>query len=91
MTPGSVVWFELGTTNLDATTAFYQGALGLALREGRQRKGQKPYYNVCTGGDRPAGSLHDHSGDAPEADCAMPSIFRQGSSASTPAPTSTPR
>ncbi len=73
--PGSMGWFEIGTTDLKATCDFYTAAFGWRI-EKDDTAGGKPYFNVFgPGAEWPSGGLWDHSHDSPDgegADYVMP-------------------
>ncbi|GAU65887.1 hypothetical protein SSP35_02_02550 [Streptomyces sp. NBRC 110611] len=65
--PGTFAWFEIGTTDPEATRDFYSRAFGWRF------EGEGPYQSILTGGPYPAGGLYDHSGrEDGGADYAMP-------------------
>ncbi|MYT32938.1 MULTISPECIES: VOC family protein [unclassified Streptomyces] len=65
--PGAFAWFEIGTTDPEATRDFYARAFGWRF------EGEGPYQSILTGGPYPVGGLYDHSGRAGGgADYAMP-------------------
>ncbi|MEU8893328.1 VOC family protein [Streptomyces sp. NPDC048442] len=72
--PGSMAWFEIGTTDFKATTGFYEAAFGWRFEKDESAAG-RPYYSIFTGGDWPAGGLYDHSGADGGADYAMPCLL----------------
>lgn len=72
--PGSMAWFEIGTTDFEATTGFYRAAFGWRF-EKDTTAGGIPQYSIFTGGDWPAGGLFDHGGRAGGADYAIPCIL----------------
>ncbi|CAM4439695.1 VOC family protein [Nocardia ninae] len=63
--PGSMAWFEVGTTDAETTCDFYARAFGWRFEFDESASG-KPYYNVFTGTDYPAGGLYDHGADGPD-------------------------
>ncbi|NNH68658.1 VOC family protein [Nocardia uniformis] len=69
---GSFAWFEIGTTDADATRAFYSQAFGWRF-ERDETAGGKPYYNVFTGNQWPSGGMYDHG--AQGTDYVMPSFL----------------
>ncbi|MFF3226970.1 VOC family protein [Nocardia suismassiliense] len=71
-TPGSMAWFELGTTDAETTRDFYTRAFGWRF-EIDESAGGKPYYNIFTGMEYPSGGLYDHGADGP--DYFMPSFL----------------
>ncbi|MFD3328221.1 VOC family protein [Streptomyces sp. NPDC058701] len=72
--PGSMAWFEIGTTDPQTTIDFYGEAFGWRF-EKDETAGGKPYFNIFTGGEWPAGRLWDHSASKDGGDYAMPSIL----------------
>lgn len=58
--PGQVAWFEIGTSDPQATIAFYVRAFHWRI-ERDETAGNAPYYNVFTGNEWPAGGMFDHS------------------------------
>lgn len=71
-TPGSMGWFELGTTDAKATQDFYTQAFGWKFTFD-ESAGGKPYYNIFTGNDWPSGGMYDHGPDG--VDYLMPSFL----------------
>lgn len=71
-TPGSMGWFELGTTDAPRTQEFYAAAFGWKFVFD-DSAGGKPYYNIFTGNDWPSGGLYDHGSDG--IDYLMPSFL----------------
>ncbi|GAA0443202.1 hypothetical protein GCM10009544_02500 [Streptomyces stramineus] len=73
--PGAMAWFEIGTTDLQATTDFYASAFGWRI-EKDETAGGKPYFSIFgPSAEWPSGGLWDHSGDSTEgagADYMMP-------------------
>ncbi|MEU4203685.1 VOC family protein [Streptomyces sp. NPDC026294] len=73
--PGAMAWFEIGTTDLQATTDFYAAAFGWRI-EKDETAGGKPYFSIFgPGAEWPSGGLWDHSGGSAEgagADYMMP-------------------
>ncbi|WP_194813663.1 VOC family protein [Nocardia sp. XZ_19_385] len=69
--PGSFAWFEIGTTDADATREFYNKAFGWRF-ELDETAGGKPYYNVFTGNQWPSGGMYDHGAEG--TDYLMPSF-----------------
>ncbi|QBS46485.1 VOC family protein [Nocardia sp. CS682] len=63
--PGSMAWFEVGTTDVETTRDFYTRAFGWRFELDESASG-KPYYNIFTGMDHPAGRLYDHGADGPD-------------------------
>lgn len=59
---GSMAWFEIGTTDSEATRGFYSRAFGWRF-EFDDSAGGKPYYNIFTGNPWPSGGLYDHGAD----------------------------
>lgn len=74
MSPGSAVWFEIGTTDPQATRQFYEAAFGWRF-EKDESVGSKPYFNVFTGNPFPSGGTYDHSSGPGGADYVMPSFL----------------
>ncbi|MFD3807947.1 VOC family protein [Streptomyces sp. NPDC058611] len=72
--PGSMAWFEIGTTDPQTTIGFYTKAFGWRF-EKDETAGGKPYFNIFTGGEWPAGGLWDHSANTDGGDYMMPSIL----------------
>ncbi|QRX95060.1 hypothetical protein [Streptomyces noursei] len=52
--PGSYAWFEVGTTDAEATADFYRQAFGWRCTLD-ESAGGKPYHNVFTGNQWPSG------------------------------------
>ncbi|MEK2477125.1 VOC family protein [Streptomyces noursei] len=75
--PGMFAWFEIGTSDPDATRAFYSSAFGWRF------EGEGPYQSILTGGPYPVGGLHDRSGREGGADYAMPCFLAQDVTALT--------
>ncbi|QHC26267.1 VOC family protein [Streptomyces sp. GS7] len=69
--PGMFAWFEIGTSDPDATRSFYSAAFGWRF------EGEGPYQSILTGGPYPVGGLHDLSGLEGGADYAMPCFLAQ--------------
>ncbi|QDQ15198.1 VOC family protein [Streptomyces spectabilis] len=65
--PGAMAQFELSTTDLEATRAFYSAAFGWTFQYDPGSVGT-PYHGIQTRGPIPTGGAYDHSGDpqAPE-------------------------
>ncbi|MCC3771286.1 VOC family protein [Streptomyces sp. UNOC14_S4] len=72
--PGSFAWFEIGTTDPQATREFYEAAFGWRF-EKDDSAGGKPYFNVFTGNPFPSGGMYDHSTGPGGADYVMPSFL----------------
>ncbi|GAA2716348.1 MULTISPECIES: VOC family protein [Streptomyces] len=68
--PGMFAWFEIGTTDPEATKSFYQDAFGWTFVFD-ETAGGKPYSNIFTGPQWPSGGLNAGAG----ADYAMPSFL----------------
>ncbi|WP_433579673.1 VOC family protein [Nocardia brasiliensis] len=60
--PGAFAWFEIGTADADVTRDFYRAAFGWRF-EWDESSGDKPYFNVFTGNDQPAGGLNANGTD----------------------------
>ncbi|MDT0449216.1 VOC family protein [Streptomyces hesseae] len=71
---GSFAWFEIGTTDPQASSEFYGEAFGWRF-EKDDSAGGKPYYNVFTGNEWPSGGMYDHSSGPGGADYTMPSFM----------------
>ncbi|MEU7279859.1 VOC family protein [Streptomyces sp. NPDC045431] len=86
--PGSMGWFEIGTTDLKATTDFYTAAFGWRI-EKDDTAGGKPYFNIFgPGAPWPSGGLWDHSGNNTEGagtDYVMPCFLATDVAATTEA------
>lgn len=86
--PGAMAWFEIGTTDLQATTDFYATAFGWRI-EKDETAGRKPYFNIFgPSAEWPSGGLWDHSGDSTEgagADYMMPCFLVSDVAATTTA------
>ncbi|MFI6768904.1 VOC family protein [Streptomyces sp. NPDC050355] len=72
--PGGFAWFEIGTTDPQASQDFYRQAFGWRF-EKDDSAGGKPYYNVFTGNEWPSGGMYDHSCGPGGADYTMPSFL----------------
>ncbi|MCM6778247.1 VOC family protein [Nocardia sp. CDC159] len=70
-TPGSMGWFELGTTDAATTQDFYTRAFGwkFVLDDGANAT----RYHIFTGDDRPSGGMYDQGPDG--VDYLMPSFL----------------
>ncbi|WP_067540646.1 VOC family protein [Nocardia crassostreae] len=55
---GSMVWFEIGTNDPEATRAFYSEAFGWRFEFDANADG-KQYYNIFTGPQWPTGGMYD--------------------------------
>ncbi|QIS14184.1 VOC family protein [Nocardia arthritidis] len=62
---GSMAWFEIGSTDPDATERFYTEAFGWRF-EFDKDAGGKQYYNIFTGNQWPSGGMYDLRPDGPE-------------------------
>ncbi|MEU7648082.1 VOC family protein [Streptomyces huasconensis] len=84
--PGSMGWFEIGTTDPKTTTDFYTAAFGWRF-EKDESAGGKPYFNIFSPGAQwPSGGLWDHSGNSTEgagADYVMPCFLATDVAATT--------
>lgn len=78
--PGAFAWFEIGTTDPEATKGFYQNAFGWTFAFDDSADG-KPYANIFTGPQWPTGGLNS----AGTADYAMPSFLVTDVAATTAA------
>ncbi|MEU8976398.1 VOC family protein [Streptomyces monashensis] len=67
--PGAFAWFEIGTTDPDATQRFYKDAFGWRFVFD-DTAGGKPYSNIFTTLQWPSGGLNEAG-----ADYAMPSFL----------------
>lgn len=72
--PGGFAWFEIGTTDPQATREFYEAAFGWRF-EKDDSAGGKPYFNVFTGNEWPSGGMYDHSTGPGGTDYTMPSFL----------------
>ncbi|GAA5094769.1 VOC family protein [Nocardia iowensis] len=78
--PGSMAWFEIGTTDFHTSRDFYTQAFGWRF-EFDESAGGKPYYSIFTGNQWPAGGLYDHGADGQ--DYLMPSFLTDDVPATT--------
>ncbi|MFD8085347.1 VOC family protein [Kitasatospora sp. NPDC059722] len=60
--PGSYAWFEVGTTDSEATEGFYSAAFGWRFVFD-DTAGGKRYHNVFTGNQWPSGGMYDLGAD----------------------------
>ncbi|MEU5302657.1 hypothetical protein ACH4YO_27710 [Streptomyces noursei] len=60
--PGSYPWFEVGTTDAEATADFYRQAFGWRCTLD-ETAGGKQYHNVFTGNQWPSGGMYDLGAD----------------------------
>lgn len=71
---GAMAGFEIGTTDAQATMAFYTAAFGWRFEEDKTA-GSRPYFRVYTGAEWPSGGLWDHGSQRDGADYAMPTFL----------------
>lgn len=72
--PGSMAQFELSTTDLEATRAFYGTAFGWGFEHDPGSVGT-PYHGIQTRGPIPTGGAYDHSGNPQAPEFAIISIL----------------
>ncbi|WP_229891716.1 VOC family protein [Streptomyces mashuensis] len=61
--PGSMAWFEIGTTDPRATIGFYTNAFGWRIEEDDTAGGDRYFTVFGSGAQWPSGGMRDHSGD----------------------------
>ncbi|MER7468119.1 VOC family protein [Streptomyces sp. NPDC097981] len=72
--PGAMAQFELSTTDLEASRAFYNAAFGWGFEYDPGSVGT-PYHGIRTRGPIPTGGAYDHSGNPQAPEFAIISIL----------------